>query len=104
MLDTILDYLSARAQEPSTWVSLGVFATGVGWNISPEHWQTIALVGMGAGGLLGSILRERKKATPIEIKNVVEAVVKPQSINPEKPTTKELTDAMKKPDTNGKPS
>lgn len=81
-MDAILDYLAARMKEPSTWVSLGSLATAVGFAVSPENWQLIAAIGMGLGGFLGTILTERKKTTATEIKNVVEAVVKPEVTKP----------------------
>lgn len=76
----LLDYLAARFSEPSTWVSLGVLFTGMGWQIAPDYWQSIAGIGMGLGGLLGTILRERKKTTTAEIKDVVEDTVKRASM------------------------
>lgn len=83
-MDFLRDYLIARAQEPSTWVSLGVFFTGIGWNIAPEHWQLIALVGMGFGGLAGSLIRERQKMTTAEVKDVakeaIDETVKPTAM------------------------
>jgi len=65
------EYLAQRLTEPSTWVSLGVMATGLGFGIAPDHWQSIAMVGMGLGGLAGTLLRERKKTTSTDIVNVV---------------------------------
>lgn len=96
-MEKILEYLVSRMQEPSTWVSLGVLATGIGWNIAPDYWQAIAGIGMGLGGLLGTILREHKKTSAVEIKNVVEAVVKPQAMEPQALSAPQLNDAMKKP-------
>lgn len=81
-MDAILAYFSARLQEPSTWVSLGTLATAIGWKAAPQYWDTIAMIGMGAGGLIGTVLRERKKTTPTEIKTVVETMVKPEVVKP----------------------
>jgi len=81
-MDSTIDYIVARVQEPSTWVSLGTLATGLGFAVAPEYWQSIAAIGMGVGGLLGTIMRERKKTTAVEIKSVVEAVVKPEVTRP----------------------
>ena len=92
-MDSFLEYLAARLQEPSTWVSLGTLGTAIGWKIAPQYWETIALVGMGAGGAIGTFLRERKKTTAIEIKNVVEAVVKSEVTKPVSTATLEA--AMK---------
>lgn len=94
-MDAILDYLSQKMKEPSTWISLGALATAVGWKISPADWSNIALFGMGIGGLLGVILSERKKTSPTEIKAVVENVVKPAALEPIQPAPKELEAAMK---------
>ena len=77
-MNSIWEYLASRLQEPSTWVSIGTLLTGVGVTIAPDYWQSIMGIGMGLGGLLGAVLRERKKTTPSEIKAVVEAVVKPE--------------------------
>ncbi len=77
-------------------MSLGTLATGLGFAIAPEYWQSIAAVGMGLGGLLGTILRERKKTTPQEIKAVVEAVAKPEAVKPVQPSPVVLEAAMKK--------
>jgi len=69
-----LSWLAARASEPSTWVSLGSMVTAVGFNLAPEYWTYIAGIGMGLGGLIGLILRE-KKTTTNEIKTVAEKAV-----------------------------
>jgi hypothetical protein len=79
-MDAVLDYLVARLQEPSTWVSLGTLATAIGWNLAPDHWQLIALIGMGVGSTLGAIIRERRKTTPAEIKAVIVKTVEPEAI------------------------
>ncbi len=94
-MDSILEYLAARLQEPSTWSSLGVLFTGVGVVVAPEYWQAIMGIGMIIGGLLGTILRERKKTTATEIKSVVEAVVKPSAMD-QTPATKVQIDAAMK--------
>ncbi len=80
MANEVAEYLVARAQEPSTWVSLGSVFTGVGFVIAPDKWQLIAGIGMGVGGLLGAVLRERKKTTAAEIKTVVKEVVEPEAL------------------------
>lgn len=90
MNNTILDYLAARAIEPSTWVSMGTMLSGLGIVIAPDKWQAIMGLGMGIGGFLGMVLRERKKTSATEIKNVVEAVVKPTALEPAPPPPKEL--------------
>lgn len=94
-MDATLDYLVQRLKEPSTYVSLGALLTAVGWQISPENWNTIAAFCMGVGGLIGMILTERRKTTPTEIKNVVEAVVKSTSLEAVKPSEPQLQEAMK---------
>lgn len=82
MGESIFEYLAARIQEPSTWVSLGAFFTGIGWQVAPDYWQAIAGIGMGLGGFLGTVMRERKKTTPTEIKDVVKETVTPAAIKP----------------------
>lgn len=96
-MNSIFDYLADRMKEPSTYVSLGVLLTGVGVNIAPEKWAAISGICMGIGGFVGLILKERQKTTPTEIKNVVEAVVKPSAISANEPSMKELQTAMKRP-------
>jgi hypothetical protein len=54
------DWISQRIKEPSTWVGLGSLVTAVGWQFSPELWQAIAAVGMGVGGLLAVLVKEKK--------------------------------------------
>lgn len=76
-MNDALAYIAARFTEPSTWVSLGSLLTGVGIVVAPDKWQAIMGIGMGLGGFLGVILRERKKTTPDEIKKVVEDTVTP---------------------------
>lgn len=94
-MDAFLDYLAARLQEPSTWVSIGSLLTGVGVVIAPQYWQAIMGVGMIGGGLLGTILRERKKTTAAEVKSVVEAVVKPEATKEIIPSPPVLEAVMK---------
>lgn len=90
------EYLVARFQEPSTWVSLGLIFTGAGFNIAPEHWQAIAGFGLIGFGAIGAALQERKKISATQVKSVVEAIVKPQALDPNAPTTAhELERVMK---------
>jgi hypothetical protein len=77
---SLLSWIAQRASEPSTWVSLGSLITGVGFTIAPQYWSQIAAIGMGIGGLLGVILKERKKTTSDEIKAVVEKTVTPEAL------------------------
>lgn len=81
-MDTAIAYIVARLQEPSTWVSLGSMLTGLGIVIAPDKWQAIMGIGLGVGGFLGAILRERKKTTPEEIKTVVKDTVVPNAVQP----------------------
>ena len=74
-MDSVLEYAVARLQEPSTWVSLGTMLTGLGVTIAPEYWQAIMGVGMSLGGAAGVVMRERKKTTTAEIKQVVQQTV-----------------------------
>ena len=79
-----VEWLVARAQEPSTWVSLGTMLTGLGFAVAPEYWQSISAVCMSLGGLAGVLLRERKKTTTADIVTVVEDTVKPSAMQPQK--------------------
>lgn len=81
-MDSTLDYIAARLQEPSTYASLGMLFTAIGWQIAPDQWQAIAGICMGVGGLIGSVLRERKKATEKEIKEVAKEAVH-ETVTPE---------------------
>jgi hypothetical protein len=60
VVQIILDWIVMKAKEPSTWVGLGTMSTAVGWQVSPEHWNVIATIGMGLGGLMATILSEKK--------------------------------------------
>lgn len=60
VVQIVLDWITMKIKEPSTWVGLGSMVTAAGWQISPEHWNVIASVGMGFGGLMATILSERK--------------------------------------------
>lgn len=95
-MDAALEYLAARLQEPSTWVSIGSMLTGVGVVIAPEYWQAIMGIGLIGGGLLGTVLRERKKTTPVEIKAVIEAIAKPEAIKSNPPSPATLEKVMQK--------
>ncbi len=90
--DGVLEYISSRLVEPSTWVSIGSAATGLGVIIAPDKWQAIMGIGMTLGGLLGVVLRERKKTSAAEIQNVVQAVVKPTAMEPAPPSPQKLED------------
>lgn len=81
-MDSSLDYLAARLQEPSTYVSLGSLLTAIGFKVAPQYWDSIAMICMGGGGLLGAILRERKKTTSAEIKQAVKETVVPSVVKP----------------------
>lgn len=76
----MFEYLVARMQEPSTYVSLGVLLTGLGYGLAPEYWQAISTLCLSVGGLAGVLIRERKKTTPDEIKEVVKDVVIPAAV------------------------
>jgi hypothetical protein len=79
-LQDALSYIAQRMTEPSTWVSIGALVTAVGWNIAPEYWTQIAAIGMGVGGLMGTILRERQNHTTPEIKAIVKETVKDSAV------------------------
>jgi hypothetical protein len=51
-------YIIARLQEPSTWVGLGSFLTGVGVVVAPEYWEAITGVGLAIGGFLAVVMKE----------------------------------------------
>lgn len=52
----MLQYLANRLSEKSTWTSLGVLSTVIGWKIAPGMWDSIAMVGMGIGSLIGAAI------------------------------------------------
>lgn len=58
-MDNFLSLAVARLKEPSTWVGLGSLVTAVGFAVSPDLWQAISAVGMGVGGLVAVILKEK---------------------------------------------
>lgn len=49
-------YLLERLKEPSTWRGLCMGAAALGASWSPDHQQAIVTIGVGAAGLLGTIL------------------------------------------------
>ena len=51
-------YVIQKLKEPSTWIGLGSLVTAVGWNIRPDLWPVISLIGMGIGGFLATVLTE----------------------------------------------
>ena len=53
------DYVLARLREPSTWVGIGSFLTGVGVAVAPELWQQITAVGLSVGGFLAVVVKEK---------------------------------------------
>lgn len=87
--EALLQYVAGRLREPSTYVSLGVMATGLGFQIAPDKWQAISSICLGVGGLAGILLQE-KKTSAVEIKNVVQAVVKDTALEPAPPPAHEL--------------
>ena len=95
MLDDILTYLARRFQEPSTYNALALLSTGLGFKIAPQYWDTIAFFCMMGFGAVGFALAERKKTTAVEIKSVVEAVVKPTALDPQPPKPQELEKVMR---------
>ena len=60
-MDSAYSYIVARLREPSTWVGLGSFLTGVGIVLAPELWEQITAIGLGVGGFLAVVVKE---ATP----------------------------------------
>lgn len=82
--ETVGNYFAARMQEPSTYVGLGAMVTGIGIKIAPEYWNAITFIGLGIGGFLATVIRERKKTTPAEIKEIVKDTVKPTAVEPGK--------------------
>jgi len=68
-MNSTFQYVVNRLQEKSTWVSIGTLLTGLGVMIKPDQWQAIMGIGMGVGGLLGTLLPAK----------VLEENVKPSS-------------------------
>ncbi len=62
----MLQYIINRLTEKSTWVSLGTLATVIGWKAAPQYWDTIAMIGMGIGGLLGTMLPSTVNASNVD--------------------------------------
>lgn len=54
-----MQYLINRLSEKSTWVALGMLGTAIGWKVAPGTWDNIAMIGMGLGGTLGTLLPSR---------------------------------------------
>lgn len=53
----ILNFILARASEPSTWRGLFLFASAVGVTVSPELQNAIIATGLGASGLVGVLTK-----------------------------------------------
>jgi len=57
-------YIIKKLKEPSTWIGLGSLCTAIGWNIRPDLWPIISLLGMGIGGFLATVLTEGRGQPP----------------------------------------
>jgi hypothetical protein len=55
----VRDYILARAAETSTWTGLVLIATAFGVRINPAQAQAIAVLGVGAAGLLHALLPDK---------------------------------------------
>ena len=58
----LLNWLAARLQEPSTYSGLAALMASMHLSTDPGLVHDVTLVCTGAGGFLGFILSERKKA------------------------------------------
>lgn len=50
----MLQYLTDRLSERSTWFGLIGFLTAAGWSVSPEQAEAIAALGVAAAGAVGA--------------------------------------------------
>lgn len=60
-----MNWILNRLKEPSTYRGLVWLATALGVSLSPEAWEYITTIGMGAAGLIGVLTSE--KATRVDI-------------------------------------
>ena len=56
---TMINWITARLKEPTTWIGLISFATAAGVSLAPELQQSIITAGVALGGTLAIILREK---------------------------------------------
>lgn len=55
-----LSWLLERLKEANTWYGMIAFLSSVGVQLDPALTQQIAVVGVGAAGLVGIITKEKK--------------------------------------------
>lgn len=60
-VELLMRYLFLRTREASTWRSLIVVLTMIGFNFSPDQQNAILTFGMGAAGLLGVFFPDQIK-------------------------------------------
>lgn len=58
----LANYILGRLKEPSSWAALGPLLTAIGWKISPELWDSIAIVCMGICNTIAIFLKEKQKS------------------------------------------
>jgi hypothetical protein len=60
----VMEYIAARAKEPSTWRGLIAMLTAAGVYIKPEAVEVIVTVGLGLGGLVGVAFADSRPKPP----------------------------------------
>lgn len=55
-----MNWILARIKEPSTWAGLVTILTVAGVAVSPEMKEAVISAGVGIGGLILVIMKERK--------------------------------------------
>lgn len=66
-LDALLGWLAARLVEPSTYLGLSTILVLLHLGAPPGLTQSITYIGMGIGGVLGIILKEKGIAVPPQL-------------------------------------
>lgn len=67
MSKAVLRWLLNRLQEPSTWASISMLITLLGFRVDEEIWQALAGFGAAGAAFLGVLLREKPDLPPIQL-------------------------------------
>lgn len=67
MSKAVLFWLLNRLREPSTWASISMLITLLGFHVDEEIWQALAGFGAAGAAFLGVLLREKPDLPPIQL-------------------------------------
>ncbi len=66
-LDDLLGWIAARLSEPSTYAGLGMLLVVMHLNAPAGVTQSITYIGMGVGGILSIVLKEKGAIIPTAV-------------------------------------